>query len=179
MGRLGKVVGENRLLVSSPDRQLDRQEEAFLTSVVLGWRYSEAYQSAYGKKMKKNVAQNMAWKLMQRPAVIRELALRRKALTDDTAATREEKRNILAQIARDPELPAAARVSAVVVDNRMTGDDEPKKALGGSGSFSFTIDPIGNGTRGQKVTVNVTEPPKPPLSLVDGEVEVLPPLLPP
>jgi len=91
-----------------------------------------------------------AYKWRLRPAIEAEIIRQRALLTDATAATRAEKRNILADVMRDTNVPAPARVNAIQADNRMTGDDEPMR-VHVSGHVTFSVDPIGDGTRGQRV----------------------------
>ncbi len=139
------------------DRDCTRQEIRFAELVAQGWPLHRCYTQATGAVVaKKNHAEVQAWKWRMRPAVEAEIIRQRAALTDATALTRAEKTNLLSSMARDQTTPAAVRVGAIQVHNRMTGDDEPIKVTV-SGRVVFTVDPIGEGTRGQRTVEALTE----------------------
>ncbi len=136
-------------------RDCTRQEIRFAELVAQGWPLHRCYTQATGAVVaKKNHAEVQAWKWRLRPAVEAEIIRQRAALTDATAMTRAEKTNLLSTMAREQSTPAAVRVGAIQVHNRMTGDDEPIK-LTVSGHVVFVVDPIGDGTRGQKRVVEL------------------------
>lgn len=157
--RPGKVVGNDRLTLANPQRLLTPAESTFCDAILLGWQYWRAYATATGSTAKKASTETMAWKWLQRPAVQRELATRRAALDERMAATRTEKRVVLANILRDPGMPALARIGAIQVDNRMTGDDEPKKALNSGGALQFSVDPMRDMRRAESISVSTTAGP--------------------
>ncbi len=130
------------------DRPLSRQEKRFAQLSAQGWPLYRCYIEATGATCKKSSAEVQAWKWRLRPAVESEIIRRRAALDGSTALARTEKRHILGSIARNEDSPETARIQAIMVDNRMTGEDEPQRSTGGSAVVVFTVDPIGEGTRG-------------------------------
>lgn len=136
---------EGRILLT--DKPLNRMELRFSQLVAQGWPLWRCYQDATGAKNKKTCEQQ-AWRWRMRPAVEAEIIRQRAQLTEATAATRAEKRNVLAGLMRSHETPAAVRVEAIKADNRMTGDDAPSESRV-THRMVFTVDPIGEGTRGQ------------------------------
>ncbi len=164
-----KVVGLANRQDGNPDRQLSRAEETFLDSVLLGWPYHRAYTTATGATCKKNTAETQAWRWLHRPAVAKALAQRRASLDERLAMTRTEKRVILGNIAREPSVPALARIGAIQVDNRMTGHDEPQRVIV-SGQIVFSVDPMADARKsGPAQVVNVT-----PAPIQGGSVPALP-----
>lgn len=141
---------------SNPDRALTRPEEAFVDAVLLGWPYWRCFVIATGSNAKKNSCEVNAWRWMKRPAIQKTLAVRRHSLDERMAATRTEKRVVLANILRDPGVPALARIGAIQVDNRMTGDDEPKKTVGGGAALVFSVDPMRDVRRAESIPADVT-----------------------
>lgn len=150
------------------DRPLTRQETRFCQLVAQGWPLYRCYVEATGARCKKGSAEVQSYKWRLRPAVESQIIRERAALTDATALTRSEKRNIVAAMARDHATPAAVRVGAIQVDNRMTGDDEPVRVTV-TGRVVFTIDPIGDGTRGQGNVGSDAINAHPVRELTDGE----------
>lgn len=154
-----KAHGKARYANADPKRPTDRIENAFIDCVLLGWPYHRCYTAATGAQVKKTSAEVAAWRIMQRPAVQRELAERRAAMDETRALTRNEKRSVLANIAREPSVPALARIGAIQVDNRMTGDDEPKKgAPGGGSALVFSVDPMRDVRRAESIPLGDTPP---------------------
>ncbi len=146
--------GEGKELVA--ERPLNRMETRFCQLVAQGWPLHRCYMQATGSQGGKANAEKQAWRWRMRPAVEQAIIAARARLTDATAMTRAEKTNLLSTMARDPVTPAAVRVGAIQVHNRMTGDDEPVRVTV-SGRVVFTVDPIGDGTRGQNA-VHAEEP---------------------
>lgn len=143
------------------NRRLNSREKRFCALIAQGWAARKAYQHATGCT-KDATADVMAWRWKARPAVDAEIAKQRANLTEDGAATRAEKRHHLARVMRSEETPPQVIVSAVAVDNRMTGDDEPfRKAAGDDLRVQFFVLRIGEAdTRGEPV--NVTPAPAAP-----------------
>lgn len=155
------------------NRPLNRQEERFCQLVAQGWPLGRCYLEATGSKASKSNAERQAWRWRLRPVVVAEIQRQRAQLSDATVATRTEKRNILSDLMRNEKTPAAVRVSAIQVENAMSGDNEPVR-VSVSGKVVFVCDPIGDGTRGQRT---VTELPPEALPAAPDLAE--PPQLPP
>lgn len=137
---------EGRTLIA--DRPLNPGEMRFAQLRAQGWPLAKCYAEVSGAK-KRATCENQGWRWQLRPAVMAEIQRQRALLTDATAASRTEKRNVLANLMRDDRTPAAVRVSAIETDNKMTGDNEPVR-VSVSQQIVFVCDPIGDGTRGQK-----------------------------
>lgn len=116
--------------VLSRSRALNSREKRFCVLIANGWAARKAYQAATGCK-NDATADTQAWRWKARPVVSAEIDKQRSQLTEATALSRAEKRNILRRVATADDTPPSVVVSAVAVDNRMTGDDEPfRKAAG-------------------------------------------------
>lgn len=126
--------------IATVDRKCDRREQRFANLIANGWPQWKAYNAVSGAE-KKDTCEKQGQRWFARACVQAEIQRLRNALTEETAMRRAEKRNVLANLARDDDTPPAVRVAAVQVDNRMTGEDEPLKVVH-SGAVVFTIDPI-------------------------------------
>lgn len=111
------------------NRDLTPREEAFARLVASGKNNTESYIQAVGYKGKRSTAKVTAHYLAQDPAVqafIRELKER---ANESAILTRTEKRAILANLARkSPQ--HTTRISAIKVDNEMSGDNAAVKIEG-------------------------------------------------
>ncbi len=131
-------------------RKADRREIRFAQLIAQGQTQWRAYEAISGAKKRETCeVQGHRWCL--RPAVQLEIIRQRALLTEETAMSRAEKRNHLANVARREDTPPSVIVSAVAVDNRMTGDDEPfRKAAGDDLRVQFFVLRIGeDNTRAQ------------------------------
>jgi hypothetical protein len=76
-------------------------------------------------------ASSLAHRWNARPAIQAAIAKMRAEMTEEGALSRAEKRHHLAGITRSEETEVREKLTAIAIDNRMTGDDEPfRKAAG-------------------------------------------------
>lgn len=137
-------------------RKADRRETRFAQLVAQGHTLAKAYQEISGAG-KKETCERQGVRWNARPAVAAEIIRQRALLTEDGAATRAEKRHILSQVMRREDTPPSVVVSAVAVDNRMTGDDEPfRKAAGDDLRVQFFVLRIGDADTRASEAMNVT-----------------------
>lgn len=106
--------------------------EAYVQARIRGLSQRNAYREAYPKSVnwKDDSVDNKASALERNNAQIkaRYQELKEEA-ANDAVLTRAEKREILANMARNPELSAKERQSAIDIDNKM--QDEYKTILDG------------------------------------------------
>lgn len=120
-------------------KTLNSREKRFCALKVQGWSNRKAYQSATGCKSDAT-ADVQAWRWSARPAIQSAIAKGRAEITEEGAASRAEKRHLLANVMRADDADHRDKLSAVAIDNRMTGDDDPfRKAAGDDLRVSFFV----------------------------------------
>ena len=147
-------------------KKLNSREKRFCVLKAQGWASRKAYQAATGCKSDAT-ADSQAWRWQARPAVAAEIARQRALLTEEGTATRAERMHHLARVMRDDETPPAVIVSAVAVNNRMTGDDDPFAKRGGAemhvGFFVIRVGEETPGGPGEAINVTPSAPDAPQL----------------
>jgi hypothetical protein len=109
------------MVAETAHRRLTHKEDWFARLVAQGRSKKDAYQEAYNSDSKN--AKIGGYKVAKRPAVaarIRELA---KPDEKRPFLTRARKRELLLQFAENVRASILERQRAIVIDNRMTGDD--------------------------------------------------------
>lgn len=107
---------------------LTKRQEGFAQDVADGMKPAHAYRNNYTVSgCNANTVSHQAAKMQRHPKV----AARIKELKDVTAAvralSRERKRALLEQFAEDAKAKKGDRISAIKVDNEMTGDNAPQQ----------------------------------------------------
>ena len=101
------------------------KHEAFAQLVASGKSETDAYYEIY-KTKNRNVARVNASKLLTNATVRARVRELQEENAKSFGLSREEKRVILAGLARNNELSPKDRISAIQEDNRMTGDVDEK-----------------------------------------------------
>ena len=100
------------------------QHEKSVQLVALGNSQSESYIKAYKLKKNDDNARISASKLLTISNIQKRLQFLKNQNAEQDALTRAEKRQILAEFARNKTLSAKERISAIETDNKMTGDND-------------------------------------------------------
>lgn len=104
------------------------RHEAFAQLVADGKAQKDAYLQIYGGKSSKAARTNSA-RLLAKDYVRARVQFLKEENARQNALSRAEKRQLLAQIAREGE--NGDRIRAIQEDNRMTGDSEDKMHISG------------------------------------------------
>lgn len=109
------------MVAEKAHRRLTRGEEAFAQLVAKGMPYADAYREAYHSQSKN--AKNNAQRVIHRPHVVARI--KELSTPDDKRLflTRARKREILREMVENKKNGILDRQRALVIDNRMTGDD--------------------------------------------------------
>ena len=105
---------------------LNLRQEKFCEIIVTGVSAKEAYLRA-GYKGAGNTAEVTACRLLRNPKVKARIAELRKTETKNYLMTRDEKRQVLADIVRDETVKMSDRLRAVEIDSKMAGHFEPDR----------------------------------------------------
>ncbi len=112
-------------------RPLSEKRRLFALHLASGLSQGDAYQKAFEATGSQATIRVAGCRLARDPRIAAEVARLQADLRAShdpaTMLDRIEKRQKLAEIARDPKQPAVARLKAIELDNRMTGDDAPQK----------------------------------------------------
>lgn len=106
---------------------LNPRQERFVTLVASGLPAGRAYEQA-GYQARGNAADVGASKLVRNPKVAEALNRERRAGSEASRLTRDEKLGILEEIARNGLAPARERISAIKAHNDMTGEGEASES---------------------------------------------------
>lgn len=109
---------------------LTPKQKAFADALLSGAEQSEAYRLAYNPHGTPSTTAKEAYRLAGNPKVAEYLAGQRLKQDVGLGLTRAKKRQILKEIAEDPERPARERLMAISIDNLMTGDNKPVRIEG-------------------------------------------------
>lgn len=95
--------------------------EAFAQALAKGLSQRKAYREAYPKsvKWKDKTVDNKAYELTKNGEVMRRYEELKDKAADCAVLTRKEKRELLAQMARDEKLSPVERQRAIDIDNKM------------------------------------------------------------
>jgi hypothetical protein len=137
------------------ERKADRRETRFAQLIAQGHTQARAYQLVSGVE-KKESCENQGWRWSNRPAVQAEIERQRALLTEQGAVTRAEKRHVLSNIIRADDVPPPVKVSAISVDNRMTGDDDPFRK-GGTDTQSVEVFVVRLGEKREQVVTELVD----------------------
>lgn len=161
--RLAEGHGNGRNL--SRNRKLNHREKRFCSLVANGMAMRRAYMAINGTK-NEDSASAIAYRWSIRPAVQAQLAKLRAEMTEEGALSRAEKRHALANVVRSEVDETRDKLTAIQIDNRMTGDDEPfRKAAGDDLRVQFFVVRVGESEPGAGASVaelNVTPIPSLP-----------------
>lgn len=100
------------------------KHEKFVQLVASGNSQSDSYKKVYKLKKSDDNARISASQLLTNINIQKRLQYLKNQNAEQDALTRAEKRQILAEFARNPELSAKERISAIETDNKMTGDND-------------------------------------------------------
>jgi hypothetical protein len=116
------VKGEKTSTVRLNPRQL-----RFCELVVQGHSYAAAYRIAYLKpKLSPEVAGEHGWRVTQRRGVKERIEVLRKQSKAKTLLTLNDRLEILAGIAQDPQASRGEKVRAVEAYSKISGDQAPE-----------------------------------------------------
>lgn len=109
------------MVANKATRRLTQKEEVFCQLVARGTPFVDAYRQAYNSASPN--ARINAYRVGRRPQVVARV--RELQTPDDKRLflTRARKRELLLQFAEDTRASKLERQRAIVIDNRMTGDD--------------------------------------------------------
>jgi len=139
--RLAEGQGNGRQM--SKCRRLNYREKRFCMLVAQGMAKRRAYMAISGVK-NEDSASAVAYRWSIRPAVEAQIAKLRAEMTEEGALSRAEKRHALANVVRSEEDDTRDKLTAIQIDNRMTGDDDPfRKAAGEDLRVQFFVVRVG------------------------------------
>jgi len=118
--------------------KLNPQQLAFCLNIAEGLTQSEAYRKAYPDSSQQASNANSA-RLIIVDSVKSEITRLRDITHTDRKLSRMEKREILAEIAVDPQASNADRIRAISTDNSMAGHNMPDM----SGEVGKLMTPLG------------------------------------
>ena len=101
------------------------RHEKFAQFVADGVNITEAYRRVYNS----NDNRRNGSRLWTNALIRARVEFLKQQTAEVKALSREEKRNILAGLARDTDVSVRERILAIQEDNRMTGDSDEKKEL--------------------------------------------------
>lgn len=105
------------------------KHEKFVQLVASGNSQSDSYKKVYKLKKSDDFAKVNASQLLTNTNIQKRLQFLKNQNAEQDALTRAEKRQILAEFARNKTLSAKERISAIETDNKMTGDNDESKAI--------------------------------------------------
>lgn len=108
--------------------ELSVPQQKFADGVLSGLNQSEAYRRAYPRA--KLSVETAASRLAASVKVCQYMQTVRLAEQKRGGLSRQQKREILSEIATSKDVSPGDRVRALQVDNRMTGDDAPMRVEG-------------------------------------------------
>lgn len=115
-------------------RQLTAKQKAFADALLSGKDASEAYRVAYSPKSTPATIGREAYTLVRVPHVAKYIDEQRSKYAKQEEATvgltRARKREILRTIANDTKASRKDRMTAIQIDNLMTGDNKPVRIEG-------------------------------------------------
>lgn len=112
-------------------KALTPQQLAFCHNIAEGMNPSAAYSRAYPRQsLGRDALSVEAARLRKNPKVVAYINDLLAEARREVLLTRDKKRMILGGIALNKNLPPQARIAAIQVDNRMTGDEKPVRIEG-------------------------------------------------
>lgn len=118
-------------MAASPTKKLTPAQQLFADLVIAGGKPSECYSKAYPSSSLKGTALSVeATRTKALPHVQRYIEVALAERRSEVLLTRDKKRQLLGGIAQSKTAPYTARIQAIQVDNRMTGDDAPVRIEG-------------------------------------------------
>ena len=106
---------------------LTAKQAAFADALLDGMTGSEAYRTAYNTRANPRVRAVKATRLRQTPAIMAYIAEKQAEADRLDGLERQEKRRLLASIARDPNASPSDRMKAIELDSKMAGHLQPEK----------------------------------------------------
>lgn len=112
-------------------RRLTPAQQLFADLIIAGGKPSECYSKAYpNSNLTGNALAVQANKGRALPNVQEYIEKALAERRSEVLLTRDKKRQLLGGIAQSKTAPYTARIQAIQVDNRMTGDDAPVRIEG-------------------------------------------------
>ena len=116
--------------MKSSTRDLTAQQIAFANARLEGLQPSDAYRRAYNSHSNSGVIAVRACELGKHQGINAYIAKEQAKLDRTKGLTRLRKRQILYNIATDPNSSTSDIIRAIETDNRMTGDNRPEQVEG-------------------------------------------------
>lgn len=107
--------------------QLTSKQTAFANALLDGMTGSDAYRKAYNTQGNSRAAARKAVDLRKHPAIIAYISEKQAEADRLDGLERQEKRRLLASIARDPNASPSDRMKAIELDSKMAGHLQPEK----------------------------------------------------
>jgi phage terminase small subunit len=117
-------------------RPLNIRQERFCEFIADGESQTDAYLKA-GFKVDKGVARRNAARLMTNADIAARIAELRKPVTKKLLLSKDRKRELLRDIAEDPDRPPMVRIRAIEIDAKLAGHFEADRVEVDSGSFNL------------------------------------------
>jgi phage terminase small subunit len=107
-------------------KPLNPRQESFCAFMAAGSSAGRAYEKA-GYSSRGNVADSAAERLLRNVGIKNRIAELRKPVTTKLLLTKDRKRELLRDIAEDPDRPALVRLRAIEIDSKLAGHFEPER----------------------------------------------------